>query len=568
MHTSKIKYTDIALQFEEIKAKTFNLLKDFGKQEVINDLNESLGKLEDRQELKVAFVGQYNSGKSTIISAITGNNKICIDSNVATDQCCDYTWNKIKLTDTPGILAGKVERHDKATTNAILNTDLIVYVLTSQLFDDLIFENFIDLAYNQNLKNKMLIAINKMSMESGDFETLQANYLDSIKSTFKERGYTFDFDVIFIDAADYIEGLEEKEEDLVELSNFHDFIHQLNEFVGKKGLVQKKFDTPTRLLRNAVSDVALQKEDSSFALTSKKYESRLRRYKKDVSQEIEFMLNRLKTSIMDKGYTISSMVDQIDTDELKKRQDAFEIFLEKESKEKMFQIETLINTKRQLLAEELTVLNEDEDIALYRDQLTQINLGNKSSNQSKSSEKKLQFLNLLKDNTSHLMKYTGADKSSRIFMTLGDSSGSQVHGLVKNIGGKIGYKFKPWEAVKISKNMGNISKFAGPALSGIMLGVEIVDFVKEERKLKKVVASKQQMNSEFVDIASEVVTQIKQGVVDYLKSTIDSKLSDFDNKKQEIIDICESNSKFSKEATIINAEYSDFFERLKYEVAN
>jgi len=568
MNTSEIKYAEVAERFKKLKSNTFDLLERFNKQESIDNLRKSLERLQNRQMLKVAFVGQYNAGKSTIISAITGDDQIHIDSNVATDASSDYLWKGIQLTDTPGILAGKVAQHDEITKQAILDTDLIVYVLTSQLFDDVIFENFIDLAYNQKLKSKMLIAINKMSMEPGDFETLQANYLDSIKTIFKEKGYEFDFDVIFIDAADYIEGQEEGEEDLIELSNFNDFIQKLNDFVEQRGILQKSFDTPSRLLKNAINEVALQEVDPNFELIIKKYESRLQGYKKDVSQKIEFILSSLKSAIVEEGYSITSVVDQKKgEDELKQLEVTFEEFLEKCSTEKMELIENEIKTQRQSLGETLEVLNKDPDIVLYRDQLKNITLSSELVEQNTATKKKSQFLELLKSKTPQLMKYTGADKSSGIFMKASEASGTKAHEIVLKLGKFGGYNFKPWGAANIAKSMGNLSKLAGPVLGGVMLGCDIYGAVKEERKLKKITASKQQMNSEFVEIATGVVDQINKRVKDYFRETIDKQLAEFEKQKQEIVEVSESNSKFLKEAKVIDVEYSDFFEQFKYEAS-
>lgn len=119
--------------------KTKNLLADTDNQALVSKLDAELEQATDRKELSLAFVGQYSSGKSTIISAMTGDKQIKIDANVATDVVSKYEWNNILLMDTPGILAGKKESHDEATKEALKESDLVFYVLTSQLFDDIIF---------------------------------------------------------------------------------------------------------------------------------------------------------------------------------------------------------------------------------------------------------------------------------------------------------------------------------------------------------------------------------------------------------------------------------------------
>ena len=298
METTNLKIAELSKKLQELVKKTYDLLDRTGNENIKEALNKELSELKERIELKIAFVGQYSSGKSTIISALTGNRDIKIDANVATDVVSEYKWNNIVLMDTPGILAGKVEQHDQRTKDALKECDLIVYVLTSQLFDDVIFENFIDLAYTQKLNDKMLIAINKMSMEAGDFDTLRQNYLNSIHSIFKERGYEFNFEVVFIDAADYIEGCTEQDDDFIQLSNFNSFISTLNSFVADKGLIKKQFDTPVRVLKGHVADIAVSQVDPNLKIQAEHFSSRIRKSMRDMERSLALKLNQDRKSVV------------------------------------------------------------------------------------------------------------------------------------------------------------------------------------------------------------------------------------------------------------------------------
>lgn len=237
---TQINYAAYKETLEALKKKTRELLASTKNQDLVSKLDTELESATDRKKLSISFVGQYSSGKSTIISAMTGNKDIKIDANVATDRVSKYDWHDIVLMDTPGILAGKVEDHDEQTKKALKESDLIFYVLTSQLFDDVVFNNFIDMAYNQHLADKMFIIINKMGMESGEYDQLVNNYTLSLKKTFLERGYNIEeFPIAFIDANDYIDGIEEQDAEFVELSHFEGFINMLNTFVEHKGLIKK-----------------------------------------------------------------------------------------------------------------------------------------------------------------------------------------------------------------------------------------------------------------------------------------------------------------------------------------
>ncbi len=561
-NSADLKFNNLSLKLNGIIQKTFLLLNEFEKIGALELLTSKLNITKESSELKVAFVGQYNAGKSTIISALTGRRDIKIDSNVATDVSCDYKWNNIKITDTPGILAGKVEKHDEFTKITLNQTDLIVYVLTSQLFDDVIFENFIDLAFNQKFKEKMLIAINKMSMEKGDVEILKKNYHESMLAVFKERGYDFDFEIVFIDAADYMEGIDENEEELIQLSNFSNFIETLNSFIEDKGIVQKAFDTPIRIIRGELSQIAFDEVDPNFNLILNKYQNRLLKHKTEIIRESEYLFENLKSKIIEEGYFVSSSIDQISQEDFDVKQSKFNLLLETESASTMNQIENLIKEKNRVLREEFEEISLDDDVSFYVENLKKDSERQKINPvfNSSSLESKIGLLNTLKQNSDKLTSFSGADKAAGIFAKSGEISGSAGHALVKNIGSTIGFKFKPWQAVKITKNIGNVAKIAGPVLAVFSAGVEIYGAVKEEKELKDMAVSKSQMNESFYVIAKEIVLQIKEKFNEYVKENIDSKLNEFQEMKIEFVKTNKANSKFQEAITKLDSEFIDFIE--------
>ena len=79
-------------RLSRLEAKTRALLKETNNVELTRKMDSELAGLQDRKELRLAFVGQYSSGKSTIISALTGRKDIKIDANVATDHVSEYKY--------------------------------------------------------------------------------------------------------------------------------------------------------------------------------------------------------------------------------------------------------------------------------------------------------------------------------------------------------------------------------------------------------------------------------------------------------------------------------------------
>mgnify|MGYP004446613443 FL=1 len=306
---SQINYAAYQEVLASLKNKTRKLLVTTENQDLASKLDAELDSADDRKKLTIAFVGQYNSGKSTIISAMTCNKHIKIDGNVATDTVSKYDWHDIILMDTPGILAGKVETHDEATKEALKESDLIFYVLTSHLFDDVIFNNFIDLAYNQHLADKMFIVINKMGMESGEFDQLVKNYTISLQKTFSERGYSVDeFPIAFIDANDYMDGVKENDDEFIKLSHVDLFIDMLNTFVSQKGLIKKQFDTPVRILHSYLKDIEVSAVDKTLCDFYNQFEQKLTSSQKEIKRDVRQILDTYNASSMNEVINLSNEI--------------------------------------------------------------------------------------------------------------------------------------------------------------------------------------------------------------------------------------------------------------------
>jgi len=83
----------------------------------------------------VALAGQYSAGKSTILRALTGRDAIAVGAGIVTDAPRRYDWNGVTVIDTPGIHIEIRPDHDALTYDAISNADLMLFVVTNELFD-------------------------------------------------------------------------------------------------------------------------------------------------------------------------------------------------------------------------------------------------------------------------------------------------------------------------------------------------------------------------------------------------------------------------------------------------
>jgi predicted GTPase len=168
-------------------------------------------------KLSLAFIGQYNAGKSTLIKALTGDASIRVSAEICTDKVTEYIWQDVLLVDTPGVYAGR-EDHDQITLDKISKSDLLVFVVPNELFNPQGGDFFRKVAQDMQRIGQMVLVVNKMSRERG-----QCNDLNNSLLEITEPFHPNDFYTCFIDSNYYLKAryetdLEEKEI-LVEDSN-------------------------------------------------------------------------------------------------------------------------------------------------------------------------------------------------------------------------------------------------------------------------------------------------------------------------------------------------------------
>lgn len=556
----QINYAAYQELLATLKEKTKNLLVKTKNQDLASKLDDELDSVNDRQKLSIAFVGQYSSGKSTIISAMTGNKHIKIDANVATDTVSKYDWHDIILMDTPGILAGKVERHDEATKNALKESDLIFYVLTSQLFDDVVFNNFIDLAYNQHLADKMFIVINKMGMESGEYDELVKNYTQSLNKTFSEKGYNIeDFPISFIDANDYIDGVEENDPEFIELSHFEHFVDMLNTFVEQKGLIKKQFDTPVRILQSYLKNIEVSTVDKTLCDFYNQFEQKLTSSQKEIKRDVEQILYSFDSSSMNEVINLSNEIGSIDETEWTKKQNNLNDRLKTMISDASDRIETSINQSYDRLLQEINEFSGKDALVKYAESIEgKINSPSVSIEEKKSLTIQKKSLDLLRQGANKVSGMApGVDK---LFGGISGASGSSLHEVVLNIGHFFGKSFKPWEAVKWASNIAKVAKFGIPVLTaGIDIWMQLREDKKENERLKQIKASK----SQFVTGYQSEINKVKTQFGNYLSSILENyanKRNEINKSKDELIEASNRNQELEKSIQQLEGEYVDFIE--------
>lgn len=293
------KLTTACIKFDKYLAK----LNRTPLTEIRQKLRQELNTYRHQGMLSVVVVGQYGAGKSTLISALTGRRDIAIHSDITTDQISRYNWQGIELIDTPGLFTERQD-HDEITYSAIAKADLLIFCLTSMLFDAITVENFKQLAYHQGYRWKMMLVINKMSEEAGEEREKIANYRRSLAEAL--HPYNLDeFPLCFIDAKDYCEGIDSGDKFLREVSRFSTFIDTLDTFVEQRGYLTR-FDTPIRIALNCVDDAQLHisrttPQDTIFLELLTRLTRSLHQERDRLRTKIQGIILRLSAAITQEG---------------------------------------------------------------------------------------------------------------------------------------------------------------------------------------------------------------------------------------------------------------------------
>jgi GTP-binding protein EngB required for normal cell division len=516
----KFKAADVGAYLKKMLVKFDNLLAEGNTAELTTirkKLRDELKEYREQGILGVAFVGQYSAGKSTIISALTGKRHIRIDADIATDKTTNYDWNNIKLIDTPGLFTDRKD-HDEITYEAINKSDLLVFCLTYMLFDSLTLENFKQLAYQKGYRWKMMLVINKMSDEAGEEEQKIANYRQSLADALKP--YSLDeFPICFIDAKDYCEGIDGKDDFLTEISRFPTFIDALNQFVERRGSLAS-FDTPVRIALSFVDDAQLSftrnsNEDSTFFEVLTRLSRTVRKERDRLRIKVKNIALEMSSGIANEGNLLAVALGSEQNFEMLNKE--AEINVQKHYEKAETKLQDAVNVAVEDIRQEVEEVLEGNLVKTFVACLEKNqNVSAQNPESGMDVERLKTQVNKLKEigETAGTKLTTWASKdvaktaTQQGLLRSIDVAGSGLHQGVLEVGKFVGFKFKPWQAVGIAKNIGNAAKFVGPALAIVSVGVDILQIQQEHERERKMADIRRDITSQFQSTAKDLENQI------------------------------------------------------------
>jgi hypothetical protein len=531
-----VNVTELYSQFDDILNRFDRVLESSDRPDALNlrnNLRQESENIRKNPILRVAFIGQYSAGKSTIISALTGNRSIHIGADITTDKATPYSWNGIELIDTPGIGTDRAD-HDDVTYSEIDRSDLLVFCTTHMLLDDRIIGHFKKLAYDKHYSHKMMLVFNKLSAEAGDDDTRISNYRASMIKALHPHKLD-DFTVCFFDAKDYCEGIDEDEPELIELSRFEEFIQALDQFIKERDKLAQ-LDTPIRRVLGYAENaeqwfVSQPQQDEMVNAALNRAAKTLR----DGRSRFQLAVKRISLEVTEKvravGRNFADDLPEMKKADLPYRQKQVELELEEIwtelETELQRQTEDASEAVRDGVQEVLSspflsgfmpILDPDADFDASQLPPGFDFLRLQQQMQSLQEIGASAGVNVAKLATRSTL---GTARSGGATLRTIDVAGSSLHRTVYSVGKFVGFKFKPFGAIKVAKNLGNAARFVGPLLGFLTIALEISDMAQQKKQADTAREAKAEIERQFTQIAKKVEQQIWQQRDQFIEETYD-----------------------------------------------
>lgn len=494
--------------------------------------------------IRLVFAGQYSAGKSSILKMLTGRADIAIGADITTQKAHTYDWNGIEVVDTPGIHTQLRPDHDEISYDAIASADMLVFVVTNELFDSYMADHFRKLAIDKDKAGEMILVVNKMDRTAeGNIREQQNIIREDLKKVLEP--YTPEqLNLSFLDAESYLESVEERAEDpeladeLVARSGYAQFIDTLNRFVEAKS-IPSKLTTELYViddrLEKAIKEIQPKSTDADIdALEESFMQQRhlLIEARGRMQQEVKDIYTTAASQIRDIGLDASNLLvegckqDEVE-DELQKSVRKAEDIIEKCQADAVEVIDARLNE----MGQQMEVIENSEFSRNLKSRLS-----GKFERLPKGIKKIITNAGpgLQKAGQSVLNNAYKAGTQGGLKLT--NFSGSTIHQMVLKVGHGVGFKFKPWQAIKITKGIA----IGGQVLSALGVGFSVFMQIKadqdEERIRENLKNNRQNIRSQFNDAANELEDYARQYIKDNVNRPLETSIATIDGNIQEIRD--------------------------------
>ena len=514
------------------RAKSFlSTAQDSALNELSDRIPDSM--MPDDDGVKLVFAGQYSAGKSTLLKILTGRQDIAIKEGITTDTATSYDWGGITVIDTPGVDTKIHPEHDEITQKAIASADLLVFVTTNELFDSHLAEHFREIAIDGHKAPEMMLVVNKMCRcAQGNTPEIQ----DVIKEDLRKVTDPYtpeDFRITFTDAKSAENSKQEEDEEeaeyLWEISGIDELTREMNAFVRDKGL-KSRYTTALYTLEQVLQEAIARQSgnDSDLAGAEEILLQRrqaLAEAKRDILRSVEAEIQEAVCDIQRTGRDTAAKIhagvkEEVINADLKLAQESVENMAEQLGKS----IEVVMGRQMENLEQKVQAIADSEFAKVLFPRLM------RRIEQASIPPETLRTMKIASDQSKELGKlliqtsYSSNCSNITQLFRLNQYSGSFTHQAVKNIGSFVGVKFRPWQAVRWTRNIataGRVLVIAGTVVSPVLQYKEDADARKMEAELHECRTS---VRAGFNEAATAIEMHYSEAAKAYVADTISKEI--------------------------------------------
>lgn len=498
----------------------------------------------EKDAIRLVFAGQYSAGKSSIIKMLTGREDIIIGAGITTQKVHTYDWNGMEIVDTPGIHTELRPDHDILSYDAIASADMLVFVITNELFDSFLADHFRKLAIDRDKAGEMILVVNKMERAADGNSPEQQ---EIIREDLRKVLAPYDpkqLSLCFLDAESYLDSIKERDSDseladeLEERSGYKQFIETLNSFVEQKRISSKLTTSLYQLdeqLQKTIHDLEPKNEDEDIAALEEHYLQQrhvLVNTRSQLQQEIGALYATATAQIRNLGLEGANLLVE---------------GCKKEDVE--MQLSDLIRE-----VDHITEQCQHDADALIEKRYTEMGKHLEDNERSEFAQTlKAQLtdrFDTLPDNIKKMLNGAGpglqklgqavADKAYKAGVNgglkLADFAGGAIHNLVLKAGHFLGHKFKPWEAVKWAKGAAVGARVLNILGVGVQVFMQIKSDQDADKARQELQRNRQNIRSQFNKVADDFDIFGRQYIQEYVYHPLEEPIKEIDTNLREIRD--------------------------------
>lgn len=538
--------------YQRIQQRSKALLKGLktalasSKQEQVSRLEADLDEISPAshgdEPVTLAFVGQYNAGKSTLIKGLTQNVDITIDADVCTTEVTAFDWGGLRVVDTPGIHAG-FPSHDDVTEQQVSRSHLLVFVITGELFGDDMAKYFRDLAFEKNYASKIMLVVNKMDQDPGSAEAKRGD-IERVTRPKKIQ----EFRTVFVSGELYLDALKETDPQtkalLIEESGMPGLMAGLDAFAKDCGLfggLTAPLFGARSIATQAAGICGTDRPEERAALELLGRRGRvLRESRGRLSSTVERLLN---SSLADLAQIGDSAAGEITPSKKKEEIDAAMERAERAARERVEKLKSditaAISAEQTTLQTELSRLAAGDLAAMlrkaadFRDEAKQFKGGAPEGADPSVAARIKRAGAVANDVGAWLVRFSQGTKATSGWGKAA-AAGSQAHKVVYDIGKLFGHSFKPWEAAGYAAKIGKIGRVLGPLAAILQVVGQVLEERLEDEERAKFQTARTDTRAIFRDGATAVRHQFLVQFESFLNDFYGSMQSETDRMVEEM----------------------------------